>query len=1281
LPTLSPSADVARPRLCAAILLLALLSLPTHLSSAAIVVDDTCSLADAIRAANADSPSGGCPAGSGADELQLTGDVLLTEALPPITTDITVSGDEFAIERSAAAPPFRIFDVFDGAFALDSVQVSNGDAEELGGGAIRLEGGTLTLTDSKLSSNSSGSGGAIYAYAPSLLSDVLLVNSTISGNTAAVNGGGIANFGERVTLVNSHVYGNTAAENGGGIRTSGLLYVTEGSSITHNVASENGGGIRVREDGSVFVTDSSVSYNMAGVSGGGVYMPNANGSYTTQELTIDNSTLAGNHAGSSGGALTLDVGYVHACDCQSIEIENSTISGNTALVSGGGIKHNTGLIILRNTTMTQNSAPEGAGVELAAFYDFQLIGSIVAGNPGGENCGGGNGLALVEESFDDDGSCGSAAAIVPGVDFDTELEDNGGPTATHALLTHSVAIDAAGDCFPVVTDQRGFAREVGACDSGAFEFGVGPFPLSLVGECPGTVTASVVAAVPGSVVDLVGGEALGASQVPAGPCQGTPLELGNPRLLAAFVTDENGEGAVAFDVAAPSCGQFLQAVDRGDCDVSTTQTIDSCHELTFVHAGLGSDPIPSLPGSPGCPEGEYLPGTVVDLTAIPDLGWSVGSWSGTDDDMSMSEMNTVTMPVGDRTVGVNYVLPCSQLRVGHTGSGADPTPSPFNSPGCPVREYAAGESITLTASPAEGWAVSGWSGTDDDLSTELTNTLTFPGQPHAVDVLYVPLCFDLTLSHSGSGGDPLATPLGAGLAWDEGTVDSFFDGASSVYAADVDGDGDLDALAAGEDVGAINWYENTLGDGSAWLKHLVGGGFGLSQSVYAADVDGDGDTDVLGTSVLLAEIAWWENTLGDGSVWAKHIVNSDFVASPYSVHATDVDGDGDTDVLGAAFGGDEISWWENTLGDGTEWIERIIAPFFEGAISVWAADVDGDGDNDVLGAAWFDNAITWWENTLGDGTAWAEHVIDDDFGVARRVRTADIDGDGDTDVLGASLSDRDGIAWWENTLGDGSTWIDHPVDKDFPFVASVDAADIDGDGDYDVVGASQTFDDVLWWENTLSDGTDWVERTVDGSFDGAKFVYVADLDADGAADVLGAAEDGNQVAWWRNTYVPQCPSGSYILGERFALQASPDPGWEVAGWTGTDDDSSTETTNTATMPANAHEISVDYLSMDPLQLEISGTCPGEITIAVAGVSPSTNVSFITSDLEGVFVKPQPPCQGLELGLAAPDLLTSVPADANGNLMLTPDVSLDVCGKFVQAVEIDSCSVSEVAQIP
>ncbi|MCK5842002.1 MAG: VCBS repeat-containing protein, partial [Candidatus Sabulitectum sp.] len=347
------------------------------------------------------------------------------------------------------------------------------------------------------------------------------------------------------------------------------------------------------------------------------------------------------------------------------------------------------------------------------------------------------------------------------------------------------------------------------------------------------------------------------------------------------------------------------------------------------------------------------------------------------------------------------------------------------------------------------------------------------------------------------------------------TVDGNFDGAYSVYATDVDGDGDVDVLGAAFDDNEIIWWENTNGTGTSWIEHLVDGDFNAACSVYATDVDGDGDVDVLGAAFGGDDITWWENTDSTGTSWTEHTIETDF-SYARSVFAIDVDGDDDVDVLGAAWGsGGAIKWWENIDGTGSAWTEHLVDGAFGGAYSVYATDVDGDGDVDVLGAAAGHNDITWWENSdTAPGIVWTEHTVDDNFPGAGSVYATDVDGDGDVDVLGVALN-ADDICWWENTNGTGTSWTEHTVDDEFDGVRQVYATDLDGDGDTDVLGAACDIDDINWWENADGTGTLWTEHTVDGDYYGAWAVYAADVDGDGHIDVLGAAGSvSDEITWW-----------------------------------------------------------------------------------------------------------------------------------------------------------------------
>ncbi|MCB9850200.1 MAG: VCBS repeat-containing protein [Phycisphaerales bacterium] len=339
--------------------------------------------------------------------------------------------------------------------------------------------------------------------------------------------------------------------------------------------------------------------------------------------------------------------------------------------------------------------------------------------------------------------------------------------------------------------------------------------------------------------------------------------------------------------------------------------------------------------------------------------------------------------------------------------------------------------------------------------------------------------------------------------------------ARSVFAVDVDGDGDDDALSAEDLVGEINWWENLNGDGSGWAKHTVGSNFPNASSVYAADIDSDGVIDVLGASYNDNEIAWWDNTEGDGSSWTKHVVDTTF-GGAFSVFATDVNGDGRIDVVGAGYGSRQIAWWESTSGDGTAWTKRTIDANFAYPTKVHSADVDGDGDMDVLASSYDASQIAWWENENSDGSAWQKHVIASGFGKVQDVYVADMDGDGYLDVVGASSDLRD-IAWWRNANGDGSVWQKTTIADNFNGVSAVVAADFDHDGDIDVAGSALGAGDIAWWENTAGDGSQWSERTVDGDFGAADNVAIGDFNGDGLLDLIGGAASINQIAWWKNT--------------------------------------------------------------------------------------------------------------------------------------------------------------------
>lgn len=183
----------------------------------------------------------------------------------------------------------------------------------------------------------------------------------------------------------------------------------------------------------------------------------------------------------------------------------------------------------------------------------------------------------------------------------------------------------------------------------------------------------------------------------------------------------------------------------------------SCYFLTLYHSGDGDAPTADPTNSAGCAEGFYKAGREILLTANPGGGWRVGGWVGTDNDSSTNYTNTVTMPAADHSAGPIYEpdeINCYFLSLSHTGQGSDPTAEPSQASVCGTGQFDSEHFIALTAAPAEGWHVAGWSGTNDDSSTATTNTLTMPAEHHEVSVAYAPDapgCYSLDLIQLPSG--------------------------------------------------------------------------------------------------------------------------------------------------------------------------------------------------------------------------------------------------------------------------------------------------------------------------------------------------------------------------------------------------------------------------------------------------------------------------------------------------------------------------------------------------
>ncbi len=365
----------------------------------------------------------------------------------------------------------------------------------------------------------------------------------------------------------------------------------------------------------------------------------------------------------------------------------------------------------------------------------------------------------------------------------------------------------------------------------------------------------------------------------------------------------------------------------------------------------------------------------------------------------------------------------------------------------------------------------------------------------------------------------------AQVAFQEHLVSDDVQGSESVHAADIDGDGDLDLLATSRIQGnKVVWYENLDGQGNFGSEQIITTNIDGANTVYATDVDGDGDFDVLSTSYFDDKIAWYENMDGAGNFGLQQIITTS-ADNPSSVYADDLDGDGDMDILSSSILDDKIAWYENMDGLGNFGPQNTISTDVNGANSVHAADLDGDGDKDVLSAAWAGDKVEWYENLDGLGNFGSPVLITNSIDGASSVYSADMDADGDMDVLSSSWVD-DMIAWYENTNGQGNFGIQHVVDTNLDKAISVFAADIDGDSDLDILAASaegSTGEGIhlFWYENVDGAGNFPSRKLVSENTFGVRSAMAADLDGDNDMDVFSASGSlsGQNIVWYENLTV------------------------------------------------------------------------------------------------------------------------------------------------------------------
>ena len=372
----------------------------------------------------------------------------------------------------------------------------------------------------------------------------------------------------------------------------------------------------------------------------------------------------------------------------------------------------------------------------------------------------------------------------------------------------------------------------------------------------------------------------------------------------------------------------------------------------------------------------------------------------------------------------------------------------------------------------------------------------------------------------GPNGVPQATFISHRLGSDH---------AEGITSMDMNGDGFQDLLS-----GAY-WYENPGAKGGEWKQHQfrkVGilGEFVSDCGEWVIDVNHDGAQDIVTAGWMLNGLWWYENpgkNAAPGTLWQAHFITDSFDTEGGVL--ADINGDGVPDLALAHYNHSGVLWVD--FSGPTPKVHRIGGKEQDGH-GIGVADVDGDGSPDIL------TPTGWFKNVDANHDQWEWHA-DWNLGDAGfPILGYDVNGDGRTDII-FGQGHSYGLYWLEQVdSGEDRHWVRHTIDESFSQSHALALADIDGDGEPELITGKRyrghngndpgSYDPlVIYYYKIARSPTTRQNRftrypiSVNGTAGAGTQFVVLDLDKDGDIDIASAGKTG--VHFFENLMIDRVP--------------------------------------------------------------------------------------------------------------------------------------------------------------